>query len=360
MRKIYTYLLIISSLIFATIPYVSAIDSEGSLLPDNVFYGIFTKLPEKIEMAFTFDDSLKLQKNVIIVEKRTKEINKLPNTKRDLKIEIIKEKLANLQEVNRLINKGAITSEKIRSEISERLKRINESEQDDLEDLPIVIPDPEKRLICGGIQGAQCPEGMRCTCDFSQDCKFDQLGTCTQSSNDKTDEIINIIFCPMIYQPVCGDDDKTYSNSCIARQRGITNFINGKCPERTTPIPTQCASDNECQAQSKSCYTKCINGKCNEIMTFVKLPDYPYCEGLEHTLIPVSQVIPEPAPILCTYQEYAEGFKSINYPVEEDFELQYKCQSAQKQLVFIRDNLKSLTGIDQVLCFPKCVEINNI
>lgn len=35
--------------------------------------------------------------------------------------------------------------------------------------------------------------------------------------------------CEGVYQPVCGCNDKTYSNPCEAECRGITNFTYGKC-----------------------------------------------------------------------------------------------------------------------------------
>lgn len=37
-------------------------------------------------------------------------------------------------------------------------------------------------------------------------------------------------FCPMIWAPVCGCDNVTYSNDCVATtQGGVTSFTNGEC-----------------------------------------------------------------------------------------------------------------------------------
>ncbi|NNC94987.1 MAG: PKD domain-containing protein [Chitinophagales bacterium] len=36
--------------------------------------------------------------------------------------------------------------------------------------------------------------------------------------------------CPAIYKPVCGCDDNTYGNACLARTAGITSFFDGPCP----------------------------------------------------------------------------------------------------------------------------------
>ena len=35
--------------------------------------------------------------------------------------------------------------------------------------------------------------------------------------------------CIEIYQPVCGCDNKTYSNSCFAAINGIESWIEGTC-----------------------------------------------------------------------------------------------------------------------------------
>ena len=35
--------------------------------------------------------------------------------------------------------------------------------------------------------------------------------------------------CPDIYQPVCGNEDITYSNECYALAAGISSWSEGEC-----------------------------------------------------------------------------------------------------------------------------------
>ena len=42
-------------------------------------------------------------------------------------------------------------------------------------------------------------------------------------------QILDDSSCTEQYQPVCGCDDITYSNSCNAQNAGVVSWVDGKC-----------------------------------------------------------------------------------------------------------------------------------
>ena len=67
-------------------------------------------------------------------------------------------------------------------------------------------------LICGFI------------CFGFQFCKPSEKTTCIDPSRINEDAI-----CIEIYKPVCGCDGKTYGNSCVADNAGVTSYKDGEC-----------------------------------------------------------------------------------------------------------------------------------
>ena len=54
---------------------------------------------------------------------------------------------------------------------------------------------------------------------------------CKEDSSSCVENINNDCVCTLQYDPVCGCNNKTYGNSCIAGCSGITEFTPGECPK---------------------------------------------------------------------------------------------------------------------------------
>jgi hypothetical protein len=73
---------------------------------------------------------------------------------------------------------------------------------------------------CGGLAGLDCPDGEYCNFPESAQCgAADQTGTCAAIPT----------VCPALYGPVCGCDDTTYDNPCMAAAASVSVARGGAC-----------------------------------------------------------------------------------------------------------------------------------
>jgi hypothetical protein len=74
--------------------------------------------------------------------------------------------------------------------------------------------------MCGGIAGIQCPANQYCMFAPEAHCgAADMSGTCAPKPE----------MCTQQMDEVCGCDDKTYGNACMAAQAGVSVVMKGAC-----------------------------------------------------------------------------------------------------------------------------------
>ena len=93
--------------------------------------------------------------------------------------------------------------------------------------LAACAPEPERSsraepAMCGGLQGLACGPGQYCAYPQTGFCgAADQTGVCMPRPEA----------CTMDYEPICGCDDRTYSNACVAAAAGTSVAYPGECQQ---------------------------------------------------------------------------------------------------------------------------------
>ena len=108
--------------------------------------------------------------------------------------------------------------------------------------------------MCGGIAGLPCQVGLYCYYSPEARCgAADMSGTCRVVPE----------FCTEQYDPVCGCNDKTYSNACAAAAEGMSVGHTGACAADASQGASQ-PPGGAALAEGELCGTRGVRGDCDE------------------------------------------------------------------------------------------------
>ena len=119
-------------------------------------------------------------------------------------------------------------------------------------------PPPAGSVACGGLRGVRCATGQYCRFALAVNCgSGDQTGVCTPVPG----------VCDLTTSYVCGCDEKTYDNACLAAVALTSVAANGACvfPDGHVcggPMEISCGAGKYCSYAFGNCGANQATGVC--------------------------------------------------------------------------------------------------
>jgi hypothetical protein len=109
-------------------------------------------------------------------------------------------------------------------------------------------------IVCGGLDGTECPEGQYCNYPDRQCGRDHSTGFCIPQPTGCFEE----------WEPVCGCDGETYTNACVAAVAGMTVERQGECFGRCGgEDEVECPDGQYCDlAAGEGCDAEDAEGRC--------------------------------------------------------------------------------------------------
>ena len=138
---------------------------------------------------------------------------------------------------------------------------------------PTVLPSPSPNTEMANPASVNCvnlggtvdirtnADGEYGVCVFANGSECDEWKLFRGESCETTPTPSQGAVCPTLWQPVCGTNNETYANVCIARALGAEIAKQGMCPalcndsdsrlkEDIEGIPKNCSTDADCQLEA--------------------------------------------------------------------------------------------------------------